>query len=511
MRPAQRRYRTLAAAALAVAVLLVVASPAAARDNRAGHTLDTLTTPADPVPPTALWASTNGTAISLTWQQPPIGPRIRSFRVYEGDQVIARTTTTSTTLNVPFGSSHTYTVTAADANGRESAPTDPVTGRSWLSGVNPECLPTTTVPITVTAATASALSLSWPRYPLNGDLELQVNGVSLGWTSLTSARVGGLAPATSHQIGLYRRNQCSPGSLVPVGWTSATTTAGPTARPGPPTALTVTGRTDATVNLAWTAPAGPAPARYAVYDGGTRVAVSAGTTALVRRLFHATWHRFTVAALDAAGNESTHSPAVSTSTDTCLSNPPRPVELLATALSPSSVRLAWKLDAAATSYTIWDGDTAVATSRYPETVVSGLPSASRHGYRVSATLPQSCGETPRSTRVRVTTAAGPAARPAAPASIEVTGNMPGNWPTNARLTLTWSAATGAEPAVSYRVYEGATVVGATGASEPDGTRLTLAVGGATWHTYTVVAVDAVGNESAPSPPVTVQAMYFPPP
>ncbi|MFV2088970.1 fibronectin type III domain-containing protein, partial [Micromonospora sp. LOL_021] len=175
---------------------------------------------------------------------------------------------------------------------------------------------------------------------------------SLGWTSLTSARVGGLAPATDHEIQLYRHNQCGPGSAELVGSTSATTTAGDPARPAAPTGLTVTGRTDTTISLAWTAPAGPPPDRYAVYEGSTRVAVSVDTTVTVQRLFHATWHRFTIAALDSAGNESTHSPAVSAGTETCLSSPPRPVGLTATALSPSSVRLGWTFDATATSYTV---------------------------------------------------------------------------------------------------------------------------------------------------------------
>ncbi|MDG4832791.1 fibronectin type III domain-containing protein [Solwaraspora sp. WMMD1047] len=482
----------VASLAAALAAALVGGAPAAAGDT-------------GPATPVALWASTSGTAITVSWQQPPTGPRISSFRVYEGDQVVARTTTTATQLYVPFGSSHTYTVTAVDRDGRESAPSDPVTGRSWLSGVNPECLPTTALPITVTDVSASALSLSWPRHPLGGELELRVNGVGLGTTSLTSARIGGLAPATDHQIGLYRRNGCT-GSLEPVGGTSATTAAGTAERPAAPTGLTVTGRTDSTIGLTWTAPAGPAPARYAVYSGGTRVAVARGTSATVRRLFHATWHRFTVAALDAAGNESAHTAAVSAGTETCLARPPRPVELTATALSPSSVRLTWTFAAAAESYTIFDRDTAVATAHYPSAVVSGLPSGSRHSYRVSATLPQSCGETARSQPARVTTLAGPTARPATPAGLAVTGNIPTGWPSGAELTLTWSASAGAEPAVGYRVYEGGTVVG-----ETDTTSLTLPVGAATRHSYTVVAVDAAGNESAASPSVTAWATFLPPP
>lgn len=446
-----------------------------------------------------------GTSITVTWQQPRTGSPARAFRVYEGDRVVARNTTTSAVLDVPFGSSHTYTVTAVDADGRESPRSAPVTGRSWLSGVNPECLPSPPLPITVTAVTASAVSLTWPRPSLGGDLEVRVNGVSLGWTSLTSARVGGLAPDSTHQITLYRYQRCGPTTPVEVGSVSVATAAGPADRPGAPTGLTVTGRTDATVRLSWTAPAGPRPARYAVYEGATLMATSTDTEVTVDRLHHATEHRFTVAALDAAGNESAHSPAVWATTEPCLADPPRPVGLTATALSPSSVRLAWTFDSAATSYTIYDGQEAVATAYHSEAVVSGLPSASWHAFRVSATLPQPCGETARSAAATVTTAAGPSARPDAPATLTVTGNTPGGT-LGTRITLAWSASAGAHPVARYRVYEGATVVGETTA-----TSLTLDVAPGTWHAYTVVAVDAAGNESAASPPVTVRATFLPPP
>jgi chitodextrinase len=257
------------------------------------------------------------------------------------------------------------------------------------------------------------------------------------------------------------------------------------------------------VSLSWTAAPGPAPARYAVYDGAARVAVTTGTTATVDRLFHNTRHRFTVAALDAGGDESAHSPAITTFTETCRSMPPRPAGLTATATSASSVRLAWTLDAAATSYTVLDGDRPVLTTRYPEAVLTGLASASRHAYRVVATLPQSCGDTAPSRRADVTTPAGPAARPPAPATLALTGNVPGNWPTSAQLTLTWSAAA---PEAAYRVYEGADVVGETTA-----TSITLPVGGGTTHEYAVVTVDAAGHESGPSPRLTAQAMFMPPP
>jgi hypothetical protein len=196
---------------------------------------------------------------------------------------------------------------------------------------------------------------------------------------------------------------------------------------------------------------------------------------------------------------------VNVATETCLASPPRPAALTATALSASSVRLNWTLEATASSYTVYDRDTAVATSRYPDVVLSGLPPASPHAYRISATLPQDCGETMRSTRVTVTTLAGPAARPDAPAALSVTGNTP-TGTSSTQLTLGWTASAGADQAVGYRVYEGATVVGETA-----GTTLSVTVGAVTTHSFTVVAVDGAGQESAASPPVTVRATYLPPP
>ncbi|MEU4625819.1 hypothetical protein AB0G04_38335 [Actinoplanes sp. NPDC023801] len=464
--------------------------------------------PSGPATPTGLWASTIGTGISLIWEQPRSGPRATSFRVYEDDRVVARVSTPSTYLEVPFGSSHTYTVAAVDQRGRESARTSPVSGQSWLYGYNPECMPVAGVTVTATDITATGFTVSWTRHPLGGDLELRVGGRSLGPVSTTGARVGGLTPATAHQVVLHRPNRChiGGGGTVPVGSLTVTTAAGSATPPQSPTGLTVSGRTDSTVGLTWTAPPGPRPARYAVHDGATLVAVTTGTTATVDRLHHATWHRFTVAALDAAGNESAPSNAVSAGTETCLSEPPRPAVPDVTAVSSSTVRLSWTLETAATSYTVFDRDTPVATTRYPELVLTGLPPGSEHVYRVVATLPQACGDTPRSRRAEVTTPDGPAARPAAPAALSVTGNAPGAWPSGAQLTLAWSASTGGEPATVHRVYEGAQVVG-----ETTGTSLTLPVGAATTHEYVVVAVGAAGQESAPSPRVTVRATYLPPP
>jgi hypothetical protein len=489
-----RRLRALATSTLTL--ILIVGVVTTGSPAQAGTTV--------PATPDRLSVIAGTTTMNLSWQQPAAGPRARWFQVYEGGTVVARSTTTSAVVAVAFNSTHTYTVTAVDSEGDESAPTAPVSAHAWASGVNPECLTTTPLPLTVTETTASAASVSWPRHPLWFDLELRIGGTSLGRTPLTSARIGGLAPLTTYSVGLYRYNGCLQ-MTVPVAWGSLTTTAGTTGRPAAPTALTVTGHTDSTVRLAWTASAGSRPARYAVYDGDTLVARTSGTSVTVRQLYHASSHAFTVAALDAAGDESAHTPPVPVSTAPCQVNPPRPVGLTATAVSPSSVRLSWTFHSAATSYTVYDGDRAVATPTGPDAMVTGLASGSRHNLRVTATLPNGCGETPRGTAVAVTTPPGPGGRASQPTGLTLVGNAPLDVSTTS-ITLGWTTSPAGEPATSYRLYEGATLAG-----EATGNELSLTVGAGTRHTYTVVAVDAAGNESVQSAPLAVQATYLPPP
>jgi hypothetical protein len=439
--------------------------------------------------------------MSLSWEQPRTNPRARWFTVRDGTAVVAHSTTTSVTLPVGFGTGHTYTVTASDQPDRESPPSTAVSGYAWQPGLNPDCLRPSPMPITAAEVSASGASLSWERHPRWSDLELRVAGVSLGPVrTATSIRVGGLAPATTYGAGLYRYSPCL-GTTVVIATGSFTTAAGSDTRLGAPAGLTVTGRTDTTVRLGWTAPAGPSPAKYAVYDGDTLVAVTGSTSVTVHRLYHASGHAFTVTAVDGAGNESAHTPRAVTTTEACQANPPRPLAPAATVVSPSSVRLAWTFHSAAVSYTVLDGDRVVATAAGPETMVTGLASASRHNLRVSATLPNGCGETARSTAVSVVTQAGPAGRPAAPSGLTVTTNAPAGTSTTT-LALAWSGSV----APHYRVYEGASV-----AAESTSTAATLTVGAGTRHTYVVVAVDEAGNESAPSAPVGVQAVFLSPP
>ncbi|HEV2784351.1 MAG TPA: cellulase family glycosylhydrolase [Actinophytocola sp.] len=82
--------------------------------------------------------------------------------------------------------------------------------------------------------------------------------------------------------------------------------------------------------------------------------------------------------------------------------------------------------------------------------------------------------------------------PTVPTNLTVTGT------TSSSISLSWTASTDDVGVVGYRVYEGSAVV-----ASPAGTSATIGgLAPSTSHTYAVSALDAAGNESARSAPVT---------
>ena len=82
--------------------------------------------------------------------------------------------------------------------------------------------------------------------------------------------------------------------------------------------------------------------------------------------------------------------------------------------------------------------------------------------------------------------------PATPTGLTVSA------PTASSLNLSWTETQNSDPAVSYRVYEGTTLV-----ASPTGTSAVISgLAAGSTHTYTVLAVDTAGNVSAASSAAT---------
>jgi hypothetical protein len=276
--------------------------------------------------------------------------------------------------------------------------------------------------------------------------------------------------------------------------------------PGRPTGITASPPTANAVTLSWRAPATSVPASfYTVYRGATWIAATSTTTVTLNELWRDTTYPFTVVANGPDGGESVHGVAPTVTTVSCDPAPPAPTAVTAAAVSASSVALGWVSEVEATSYTVVDGSLPAGTVEVASAMVTGLASASAHRFAVYATLPGGCGRTPLSVGVNATTAAGPTRRPAAPTGLAPLPLPPSLDPFGT-IAITWTQPPGVDPVVSWRVYEGATVIG-TSTRTSFSTRLPPA----TRHLVSVVAVDAAGNESSQSAPTTVTASFVLPP
>ncbi|GAA0646414.1 glycoside hydrolase family 18 protein [Kutzneria viridogrisea] len=94
---------------------------------------------------------------------------------------------------------------------------------------------------------------------------------------------------------------------------------GDTQPPSAPTGLTATGTTSSSTSLSWSAPSGSVSG-YNVYQGGTKIASTTGTTYAVSGLSASTAYSFAVSAYNTAG-ESAKSAAVSVTTQSGGGNP----------------------------------------------------------------------------------------------------------------------------------------------------------------------------------------------
>jgi fibronectin type 3 domain-containing protein len=170
--------------------------------------------------------------------------------------------------------------------------------------------------------------------------------------------------------------------------------------------------------------------------------------------------------------------------------PATPTNATVTGTTSSSISLSWTEPSnqdPATSYRVYEGSTVVASPTSTTATITGLPASGSHTYTVTA-VDSGGHESGHSTPVTGTTSGGGTPTPAAPTGLTVTGT------TSSSVSLSWTEPSGADPAVSYKVYEGSTAV----ASPTTTTATIIGLAPGTSHTYTVTAVDAAGAQSPPS-------------
>ena len=297
-------------------------------------------------------------------------------------------------------------------------------GQPWIPegacGTTGSCTAAPSAPTGLAAAnvTASGFTLSWSAVtpPSNCSITsytIYKGGTSIGTSTGTSFSVTGLTGATTNTFTVAASD--SDGSGSQSASISVTTPANAcSAAPSAPSGLAASGTTSSSTNLSWnavTAPANCTITSYTIYQGGTSIGTSTGTTFSVSGLAASTSYTFTVAATDSDGTGA-QGTAVSVTTSpvvTCTTKPGAPAGLAASGTTSSSTTLSWNTVTAPSNctisgYTVYQGGSAIATvSSGTSYTVNGLSASTTYSFTVAAV--DSDGTGSQSSSVSVTTSA----------------------------------------------------------------------------------------------------------
>ncbi|MEV4455451.1 glycosyl hydrolase family 18 protein [Microbispora sp. NPDC049633] len=206
-------------------------------------------------------------------------------------------------------------------------PIVPALWKALAGGGGDTTAPSVPAGLRVTGTTSSSVSLAWNASTDNtGVTGYQVYRGSQLVTTVTGTTYtdGGLASGTTYAYTVRARDAAGNVSAASAA-VSATTGAG-TGTPGQPGAPRVTGSSDTSISLSWTASGGTVTG-YRVYEGTTQRAQVTGTTATIGSLGVCTAHTYTVRAYNSAG-ESAASAAVTGTTTGCSSGGALPRHIL---------------------------------------------------------------------------------------------------------------------------------------------------------------------------------------
>jgi len=264
--------------------------------------------------------------------------------------------------------------------------------------------------------------------------------------------------------------------------------------PGAPPAFTATPG-DRQVALSWGAASDDVGVvYYELRRDGAAIAFQEGRTFTDTSLANGTAYAYTVLAIDAAGNASPVSSATATPADTAA--PSVPTGLAATP-GNAQVSLTWTAstdNVGVTGYRVYRDNVLIASPSTPYYSDSAVTNSITYAYKVVA-VDGSANASAATAPVSATPTAPVAGDTQAPTVPTGLVGTPGT----GQASLTWTASTDNVGVTGYKVYRGGVLVGSPAGPSFIETGLMNGVA----YSYTVAAVDATGNTSAPTAAVSV--------
>ncbi|NUT94322.1 MAG: hypothetical protein HOY78_20100, partial [Saccharothrix sp.] len=485
----------------------VVAKDAAGNRSPASDAVNARTKAApDTQKPTAPGPLTSSaatqTSVSLEWGASSDNVAVAGYDVLSGGSVVKSVTGTSTTVDgLTADTEYTFTVVAKDAAGNTSDASNALTVRTPAAPDTEK--PSAPTGLTVTGTSASSIGLSWAASTDNRGVvgyDVLSGGSVVKSVTGTSATVDGLTADTEYTFTVVAKDAAGNTSDASAAVTGRTAQLPDTEKPSAPSGLTVTGTTQSTASLSWTAASdNVGVVGYDVLSGGSVVKSVEGTSVVVDGLAPSTDYSFTVVAKDAAGNRSDASAAASARTGDApdTQKPTAPSALKSTGETTSSVSLEWTAasdNVGVVGYDVLSGGSVVKSVTGTSTTVDGLTADTEYTFTVVAK--DAAGNTSdASAALKVRTKAAPdTAAPTSPTGLKSTGQ------TENSIGLAWDAATDNVGVTGYDVFRGATKVATVSGTSTNVTGLSPD----TEYSFTVVAFDAAGNRSAASAAVTAR-------
>lgn len=269
---------------------------------------------AAPSSPTNLHAtSVTATSATLAWNAP--SGNVAGYRLYRNGSLVASPTGTSATdSGLVSATEYSYTVTAVDAEGRESAASTPAV--ITTTDVIP---PSTPTGLTATLVAASRVVLTWEPATDN----VSVSGYQVLRNGVPLAGVGpvpgytdtAVTPLASYSYTVRALDAAGNQSQTSAALAVTTPDGGDLAPPSTPTNLTVTGRSSTAISISWSpSDDDTGVVGYIVTRDGVDLPMVPGTSFTDTGRSPGTAYTYSVRAVDGAANVSEPSTAISVTT-----------------------------------------------------------------------------------------------------------------------------------------------------------------------------------------------------
>ena len=435
-------------------------------------------------------------AVSLSWNASTDDVGVAKYIVYAGSTMVATASgTTATVTGLQANTTYVLTVRAADAAGNLSGPSNALA----VSG----CACTDTTPpsapanLTYSNLTSTGVTLDWTASTDNAGVaryQILDAGVVVGTTGSTQFEVSGLLPGTSHVFSV--RSMDTAGNWSNPSNQVAVTTQG-IAVPSAPANLRWTA-SGGTVELCWDAPDGWSQLdSYNLLFGSFNLGSFGETCVDLIGFKPGTPYGFTVKTVDASGNASVASNAVTVLLDIPpdTTAPTAPGNLAASTPSSTSARLTWtasKDDVGVVLYQVLaNGSLILTVPSTTSATVTGLTTGKNYLFTVKAV--DAAGNVSSASN-GVTVVPLPYEwnePPGPPTNVHVTGV------TATSVSLAWNAGTDAVGVILYEVFAGGAIVATSVSTSVTVPNLTTG----TAYTFTVKSLDAAANVSIASDPV----------